>query len=92
MRTNDDIKVQLAETYGDEIANSVKLYPDYADAFKGISTDDRAVYDYGSMLAIYAVSHGVSLNAASDELSEVIDDMDLQLGENHPILYRGDLF
>ena len=69
MKTISDIKEYLTDLgYADPDAPNVILLdsPDYATAFIGISSDDRAVYDYNKMVEYLVATDGMTYDEASD--------------------------
>lgn len=89
LKTENDVK-KLIEDYGYE---DVLIFsnPDYANAFVGISEDDRAIYDYDKMVKFLMDKDGIT----DIEAVEFIDYNTIRalpyFGENAPIImYRLD--
>ena len=83
--TVEELKDRISESYPDQEI-IVFQDPDYADAFIGVSSDYRAVYDYDKMAECLASEEGMSY----EDAVEFIDYNTLRalpyMGENAPIV------
>lgn len=81
--------VKLRETLINEGYNDVVIFenPGYVDAFMGISTDNRAVYDFDKMVACLEEEDGMTEEEAI-EFIEYNTIRSLPYYDNAPIIVR----
>ena len=67
MKTNEEVKAYIEAAGYDEVI--IFENPDYASAFIGLSSDDRAIYDYERMVEHLMTEEGMDEEEARDFIS-----------------------
>ena len=85
--TLDELKDLIKGVYSDDCEVLLFDTPSYADAFIGISTDGRAVYNYDKMIEFLEKEDSMEY----DEAAEFVNYNTLRalpyMGSNAPIVY-----
>lgn len=92
--TDDNIVAYLRSKAEDPNENVI-TYPAYANAFAGVSSDGRAIYDFFKMMVVYAAAHQVTLDEAEEGVRAELKSFEASVNElkvKGPIVNMGNPF
>lgn len=92
--TDDNIVAYLKSNAKDPNENII-TYPAYANAFEGVSSDGRAIYDFFKMMIVYAATYQVTLDEAEERVRAELKSFETVVGELNakgPIVNMGNPF
>jgi len=91
----DDNIVAYLKSQAEDPNENVITYPAYANAFEGVSSDCRAIYDFFKMMIVYAAEHQVTLDEAEEGVRAELKSFEATINElkvKGPIVNMGNPF
>lgn len=89
---NDDIRQFLISVYGQEAGDAVVLFPEYSDAFTGITMDGKAIYNLSKAGVSMALKQHITIAEATLAVKDELKRLCEAAGDKAPVIDMGSPF